>query len=90
MFDYPYPQGYKPLVELLEFKHQAKVVITNGAKQALGAVFYALKKMGMCYCQEKSPYWALIPPLAAMHGIEMIHPNAPYDNDQMALLLLSP
>lgn len=87
---YPAPTGYPPLVRLLEEKHGAPVIITNGAKQALGACFYALKKMGWNYCHEKSPFWALIPPLAAMHGIEMIHAGGPSVEDKAPFLLLSP
>jgi aspartate/methionine/tyrosine aminotransferase len=87
---YPYPTGYQPLVRHLEEKHKAPVIITNGAKQALGAVFYALKKMGWDYCGEKSPYWALIPPLAKMHGIDMVHANGPRVEDKSPFLLLSP
>lgn len=69
-WEYPNPQGYRPLVDLLEHKHNGhKVVITNGAKQALGATFYALKKMGYPGFSMKQPYWALIPPLAEMHGL---------------------
>jgi aspartate/methionine/tyrosine aminotransferase len=87
---YPAPTGYQPLVRHLEEKHKAPVIITNGAKQALGAVFYALKKMGWNYCGEKSPHWALVPPLAEMHGIEMIHANGPHVDDGSPFLLLSP
>src|SRR5271157_1656410 len=39
-FSYPHPSGYQPLVKLLEHKHNAPVIITNGAKQALAAMFY--------------------------------------------------
>lgn len=84
---YPPPNGYEPLVRHLEEKHKAPVVITNGAKQALGAVFYALKQLGYDQCGMKHPYWALIPPLATMHGIQMIEP---YVQDSAPFLLLSP
>jgi aspartate/methionine/tyrosine aminotransferase len=87
---YPAPTGYPPLVKLLEEKHGAPVIITNGAKQALGACFYALKRLGWDYCQEKSPHWALIPPLAKMHGIDMVHANGPCVEDRSPFLLLSP
>jgi aspartate/methionine/tyrosine aminotransferase len=87
---YPAPTGYQPLVRHLEEKHGAPVIITNGAKQALGACFYALKKMGWGYCGMKSPYWALIPPLATMHGIEMIQNGGPHEDDGSPFLLLSP
>ena len=84
---YPYPTGYQPLVRHLEEKHGAPVIITNGAKQALGAVFYALKKLGYDQCAMKNPYWALIPPLAKMHGLNMVQP---YVQDSLPFLLLSP
>jgi len=84
---YPYPTGYQPLVKLLEEKHHAPVIITNGAKQALGAVFYALKKLGYDQCGMKHPYWALIPPLAEMHGVKM---TEPYEQYKYPHLLLSP
>jgi aspartate/methionine/tyrosine aminotransferase len=87
---YPNPVGYKPLVEHLEAKHKAPVIITNGAKQALGACFYALRKKGYDYCGMKSPYWALIPPLATMHGLTMIEPGYPHPDDKVPYLLLAP
>lgn len=68
MYEYPPPNGYKPLVKLLEDKYKAPVVITNGAKQALGATFYALNKMGKQFIGMRKPFWALIPPLVQMHG----------------------
>lgn len=70
---YPHPSGYKPLVDYLEAVHGAPVIITNGAKQALGAVFYALYKMGKVNVSMRSPYWALIPPLAIMHNLSPVY-----------------
>lgn len=87
---YPDPVGFKPLVQHLEDKHKAPIIITNGAKQGLGASFYALKKMGHNYCAMKSPYWALIPPLATMYGIEMVEPGMPDVSWMLPYLLLSP
>lgn len=69
---YPSPNGYGPLVKHLEEKHKAPVIITNGAKQALGAVFYALRKMNKTLMGMEWPYWALIPPLATMHGVNCV------------------
>jgi|ERR1700722_824191 len=69
--EYPPPNGYEPLVKLLEEKHQAPVIITNGAKQALGASFYAMKKTGKSNLGMRSPFWALIPPLAEAHGLQV-------------------
>lgn len=71
-FEYPLPNGYQPLVELLEKKHGAPVIITNGAKQGLGAAFYALTKIFKQTVSMASPYWALIPPLVRMHGLAPI------------------
>lgn len=69
MYEYPPPTGHQPLIKLLEDKHGAPVIITNGAKQALGATFYALKQMGKMHIGMRVPYWALIPPLVKMHGL---------------------
>jgi hypothetical protein len=60
--DYPFG-GYRPLVEYLENKHNAPVVICNGAKQALAASFYALRKKGFKTLGARMPCWHLIPPL---------------------------
>jgi aspartate/methionine/tyrosine aminotransferase len=70
MWEYPSPNGYHKLVQLLEDKHQAPVIITNGAKQALGATFYALNQLERINVGMKLPYWALIPPLLKMHGLD--------------------
>lgn len=86
MYEYPSPTGYKPLVRLLEQKHNAPVIITNGAKQALGACFYALKNMGKETVGMKLPYWALIPPLVEMHGLKWL----PSVHNVDSYLLLSP
>jgi aspartate/methionine/tyrosine aminotransferase len=85
--DYPFPNGYAPLVRLLENKYQAPVVITNGAKQALGASFFSLKHMGRSKIGMRTPYWALIPPLATIHGIECLDE---YYYDWDSFLCVSP
>jgi len=69
IFEYSKPQGYEPLVKFLEDKYQAPVVITSGAKQALGALFYAIKKTGIKDIFMRTPYWSLFPPLIEMHGL---------------------
>lgn len=69
--EYPPIAGYEPLVRLLEDKYKAPVVITNGAKQALAATFYALNKMGKTKLGMRTPFWALIPQLAAAHGLSI-------------------
>jgi histidinol-phosphate/aromatic aminotransferase/cobyric acid decarboxylase-like protein len=91
-FTYPSPCGYDKLVEYLETKHGAPVVITNGAKQGLGAAIYAAKQMGACRIWTPSPYWALLPPLFDLHGLKMTNttlPNRDDDND-VACLVVSP
>jgi aspartate/methionine/tyrosine aminotransferase len=68
-YEYPDPSGYKPLVGLLEEQYKAPVVITNGAKQGLGAIAYALHKMGKRSIGLGPIYWCLLPPLMSAHGL---------------------
>src|SRR5271165_2317037 len=67
--EYQPPTGYQPLVKFLENKYQAPIVITNGAKNALGAVFYALHKMNKPILGMRKVNWALIPPLVQTHNL---------------------
>lgn len=85
MYEYPSPNGYKPLLQLLEDKYKHPIIITNGAKQALGACFYALQRMGKKTVGMRTPYWALIPPLVRMHGLE---PLTSFEGADANLLLL--
>lgn len=95
-FEYQPPAGHKDLVDLLEAKHQAPVIITNGAKQALSAVFAALKKRAIPDLYLQPIYWALLPPLARFHGLDVVHaaPNDyerfKRDNSDSAYLLVAP
>jgi aspartate/methionine/tyrosine aminotransferase len=79
---YPTSAGHPSLVSFLENKYQAPVVITHGAKQALGGVFYALSKLGKFNMYLPAPYWALIPPIANMYGINCVpsEDGAEYDS----------
>jgi aspartate/methionine/tyrosine aminotransferase len=86
VWEYPPPTGYQPLVQMLEEKHGHPVIITNGAKQALGACFYALKKMGKQTLGMMEPYWALIPPLVEMHGLTPAIGAHPYNIDSYLAL----
>lgn len=88
MYEYPAPNGYKHLVQLLEDKYKAPIIITNGAKQALGACFYALKELGYTHCRERVPFWALVPPLSHMHGIVMDHSDESLS--RLPYLMLAP
>lgn len=87
IFEYTKPQGYDPLVKLLEEKHQAPVIIGNGAKQCLGALFYALSKNKVKSIYLDKPYWSLFPPLIKMHGLRQ--ENHPYSY-KSAYLFVSP
>lgn len=69
-FEYLPPNGYPDLVKFLEDQHQAPIVITNGAKGALAACFYALKKHNYKSIGMKSPWWALLPPIIQSFNLE--------------------
>jgi asparagine---oxo-acid transaminase len=56
--------GYQPLVQYLENKYSARVIITNGANQALHAAIYALKHKGFNNVGLRTPYWNRIPEIA--------------------------
>lgn len=64
-----HPRGYKPLVDFLEDKYAAPVLITNGANQALHAAMYALKMRGCNNMGIRIPYWNRIPEIAKHIGI---------------------
>lgn len=61
--------GYRPLIEFLENKYAANVIITNGANQALHAAVYALKHKGFNNLGIRTPYWNRIPEIAKHMGI---------------------
>jgi aspartate/methionine/tyrosine aminotransferase len=83
-WEYPLPEGERELTEILSKRYNAPVVITNGAKQGLGAAFYALKKLGCSSVGMRNPYWALIPPLVKFHGLV---PVPSYDADSCLSIL---
>src|SRR5579885_2094200 len=89
--EYQPPSGFKPLVKLLEEKHKAPVVITNGAKQALAAAFYALKKRGFVSVCLQPIHWCLLPALAKSKGLGVVF-REPNDDVAcfMAYLLVAP
>jgi len=90
-WNYPPSNGYEPLVKLLEEKYQAPVIITNGAKNALGAVFYALKQLGYSKLGLRTPHWCLLPPLIQQHGLETrLLPDINDHQDIDSLLCVSP
>ena len=87
---YPLPTGHPELVKFLEDKYNQPVIITTGAKNALGAVFYALTKLGHSTLGLRSPYWALIPPLCKMHNLEPVYSDYDQLNDFDSYLLIAP
>lgn len=87
LFEYTKPAGYDPLVKLLENKHQAPVIISNGAKQSIGSLFYSIKKSGRNNLWMRKPWWSLFPPLIKMHGLNQV--DFPY-TENSAQLLVSP
>lgn len=75
---YPPLKGDSELVQRLETRFGGqKVVITNGAKQALYAAVYALKRQkaaqgGLPYLRltHAAPYWPTYPTIAELSGLE--------------------
>lgn len=78
---YPPTKGYSKLVSYLEGIHQAPVIITNGAKQAIAASFYAVQKMGAKELGYKKPYWNMIPKLAEKMGLKSKSVNIDDDSE---------
>lgn len=86
-FDYSPPAGFPPLVRFLEEKFQKPIVIHGGAKQAIGALFFALKKSGFPNIFLRNPWWSLFLPLIEMSGCHQVF--NPYGSET-AQLLVSP
>lgn len=64
------PAAGKPdLVKILEEKYGERVVIANGAKQALAAGLYALKRSGSSRLYVEKPYYPGNPGIAASVGL---------------------
>ena len=84
--EYQEPAGYEPLRRLLEEKHKAPVVITNGAKQGLAALFSVLRKLGKERVGIRCPYWSLLAPLIDANGMQMICPNTGRYDAYLAVL----
>lgn len=84
-FEYTKPAGYEPLVKFLENKYQAPVIISNGAKQSIGSLFYSIKKSGRGGIWMRKPWWSLFPPLIKMHGLSQA--DFPYTVGSAQLLV---
>jgi len=82
--------GYAPLIKHLADKHKVapeQVLICNGAKQGLSAIFNALARppFNRRCLSARVPMWSLIPPLAKLSGLECRDKFASVDekHDQM-------
>lgn len=75
--NYPYSAGRRDIVEYLEDRHKAKIIMTCGAKQAMAAAFFALRQHGYKRISTRTPYWALIPPLLDQYGMKMEESGSP-------------
>jgi aspartate/methionine/tyrosine aminotransferase len=89
--DYQAPEGYAPLVKVLEARYGAPVVITAGAKQGLSAAFYAARCMGLTSVAMRTPFWSQMPAAIKLadlgqsllttpvpdHAYLMVSPNNP-------------
>jgi aspartate/methionine/tyrosine aminotransferase len=70
-FPYPTIEGHKLLLSELKLKYPKKhIVITNGAKQALSAAFYAYQQIDQIKgIVHDAPYWPSYPTLAKLSGL---------------------
>lgn len=67
-WEYQPAAGKPDLVKILEEKHDARVVIANGAKQALAAAIYAFKQHGFSRVDYQRPYYPANPSLISSVG----------------------
>jgi aspartate/methionine/tyrosine aminotransferase len=87
-FEYPTMEGDPHLVErLLALHPESKyVVITNGAKQALAAAFYAFRETtGKKTVQHAAPYWPSYPTIARMNGLNF-HTALAASGDEISVI----
>ena len=77
--------GNPEFVKLLENKYNAKVVVCNGAKQALTASLHAFTKVGVSEIYFSSPHY---PPSPAI--LRNVNINRSYEPNADAILLTSP
>lgn len=68
-WEYQPAAGKPDLVKLLEDKYGTRVVVCNGAKQALAAAMYAFKRKGWSKLYFDKPYYPANPGLAETVGL---------------------
>jgi aspartate/methionine/tyrosine aminotransferase len=84
-WEYQPAAGNPKLIQLLEEKYDAKVVVCNGAKHALAATLNAFKKSGIDNIYYDSPYYPANPQLIDVAGL-----NLTDINNAQAFLITSP
>lgn len=85
VFNYPNVSGYQPLVDLLQDKYKAPIIITNGAKNALAASFFALYQNDCSHLGLRTPFWSQLIPLIKAHRLT---PHYSYAGSSANLLVL--
>lgn len=68
-WEYQPAAGKPDLVKILEDKYDAKVVVTNGAKQALAAAIFSFKRSGCRLLYFGKPYYPANPSIAESIGM---------------------
>jgi aspartate/methionine/tyrosine aminotransferase len=68
-WEYQPAAGKPDLVKILEDKYDAKVVVCNGAKQALAAAMYSFRRHGASTIYYDIPYYPANPSLAESVGL---------------------
>jgi aspartate/methionine/tyrosine aminotransferase len=68
-WEYQPAAGKPDLVQILEEKYGERVVVCNGAKQALAAALYAFKQSGCSRLFYGRPYYPANPSIASSIGI---------------------
>jgi hypothetical protein len=68
-WEYQPAAGKPDLVKILEEKYDAKVVVTNGAKQALAAAIFSFKRSGCQRLYFGKPYYPANPGIAESIGM---------------------
>lgn len=68
-WEYQPAAGKLDLVKVLENKYEAKVIVCNGAKQALAAAMYSFKQQNLSTIYYDIPYYPANPSLAGSVGL---------------------
>lgn len=85
-WEYQPAAGKPDLVKILEDKYDTKVVVCNGAKQALAAAIFAFKRSGCRSLYFGKPYYPANPSIAESIGM----PTCDRELDSDCALLTSP